>query len=140
MNSIITRTGKTSFSNNILLNEMFDNIEVDLKDVTENYEAAEKLTVGKKFLSLVIVSPFTSISKEAREAANKEYMYKNTVAQAIIVQSLANRLMANFFVKFYKPYCPVKLFKNKEDGITWLNEKWDKEAKVPATLERSHHN
>ena len=125
MHSITTRTGKTSFNDNILLNEMFDNIEIDLKDVNENYDAALKLTAGKKFLSLVIVSPFTTITKEARELANKEIMYKNTVAQAIIVQSLANRLLANFIVKFYKPFCPVKLFKNKEDAIVWLNEKWN---------------
>ena len=129
MNSIPTRTTITSFSGNILLTELADNVEINVKDVMENFEAASKLTNDKKYLSLVIATPFTSITKEAREMANKEFMYKNTVAQAIVVKSLSNRLMGNFLVKFYKPFCPLKLFKNKKDAIVWLNERWDEDSK-----------
>jgi hypothetical protein len=130
MNSIITRTTKTSFSGNMLCTEMFDNVEVDINDVKENYDAAMKLTGGKKYLSLVMAAPFSTITKEAREITNKEFMYKNTVAQAIVVHSIANRLMGNFLVKFYKPFCPLKLFKNKEDAVMWLNEKWNNQIRA----------
>lgn len=130
MDTIFTRTTKTSFSGNILLTEMFDNVEVSVEDVTENFNAATTLTNGKKYLSLVIAAPYTSITKEARELTNKEFMYKNTVAQAIVVKSLSNRLMGNFLVKFYKPFCPMRLFKSKKAAIEWLNEKWDKNSKA----------
>ncbi len=136
MNSITTRTTVTSISGNTLTAEMFDNVEIDVDDVNENYTAAVKLTHGEKYLSLVLAAPFSSITKEAREIANKEFMYKNTIAQAIVVKSLSNRLMGNFLVKIYKPFCPLKLFKNKEDAIVWLNEMWDK--KVNAKADTQH--
>lgn len=129
MSFIITRTAKLSFNENTLLTEMFDNLEIDLNDVNENYEASVKLTRDKNFLSLVIAAPFTTLTKEAREAANREFMYKNTVAQAIIVQSIANRIMGNFLIKFYRPFCPSKLFKSKEEAVTWLSEKWNEQTK-----------
>ncbi len=138
MDYITTRTTKTSFSENLLVTEMFDNVEIDIKDINENYDAAVKLTGGEKYMSLVIAAPFTSITKEAREAVNKEFMYKNTIAQAIVVKSLSNRLMGNFLVKFYKPFCPLKLFKNKKDAIVWLNEKWNKKTKAKVKTERIH--
>ena len=136
MNSITTRTTVTSISGNTLTAEMFDNVEIDVDDVNENYAAAVKLTHGEKYLSLVLAAPFSSITKEAREIANKEFMYKNTIAQAIVVKSLSNRLMGNFLVKIYKPFCPLKLFKNKKDAIVWLNEMWDK--KVNAKADTQH--
>ena len=129
MSFIITRTAKISFTENTLLTEMFDNLEIDLNDVNENYEASVKLTQDKNFLSLVIAAPFTTITKEARDAANREFMYKNTVVQAIIVQSIANRIMGNFLIKFYKPFCPLKLFKSREEAVAWLNEKWNEHTK-----------
>jgi hypothetical protein len=124
MDCIYTRTAKLYFEGNTLFTEMFDNVEIDINDARENYEASVKLTNEKKYLSLVIAAPFVSITKEAREEVNKALMYKNTIAQAIIVKSMANRLMGNFLVKLYKPHCPLKLFSNKEDAIAWLNEKF----------------
>jgi hypothetical protein len=126
MGPVQTKTVKISFDGKILLSEIMDNMEIDLDDVFENYEASLKLTGDRPFLSLVISAPYTTVTKEAREAMNDPRYYKNTVAQAIVVKSLANRLMGNFLIRLYKQYCPHRLFNSREEAVKWLNYQWEK--------------
>lgn len=126
MKTLTTRTVKISFDGKMLISELIDNLEIDMNDVTENYEASVKLTGNNKYISLVIAAPYSSLSKEARTEANRVDNYRNTIAQAIIVKSLANRLMGNFLIKFYKPPCPCQIFNNTEKAKAWLEEEWEK--------------
>ncbi len=43
-------------------------------------------------------------------------------AVAMVTQNLANKLVANFFMRFYKPKSPVKIFSNPEDALNWLRK------------------
>src|SRR5579863_3293583 len=51
-----------------------------------------------------------SISHEARNRFSSENAAKYILANAILVNSLPTRLIANFFIKFHKPTFPVKIF------------------------------
>lgn len=124
MGPVQTKTVKFSFDGKILLSEVIDNMEIDLDDAMENYEASMKLVGDRTYLSLVISAPYTTVTKEAREAMNDPKFYKNAVAQAIVVKSLANRLMGNFLIRIYKQYCPHRLFNSKEEAVKWLDHQW----------------
>jgi len=127
MGPVQTKTVKVSFDGKILLTEILDNMEIDLDDALENYEASMQLVGDKPFLSLVISAPYTTVTKETRDAMNDPKYYKNTVAQAIVVKSLANRLMGNFLIRLYRQYCPHRLFNHREEAIKWLNHQWEKQ-------------
>ena len=127
MGPVQTKTVKFSFDGKILLSEIIDNMEIDSDEAMENYEASMKLVGDRPYLSLVISAPYTTMTKEAREAINDPKYYTNAVAQAIVVKSLANRLMGNFLIRIYKQYCPHRLFNNKEEAIKWLNYQWEKQ-------------
>lgn len=131
MGPVQTKTVKFSFDGKILLSEVIDNMEIDLDDAMENYEASMKLVGDRTYLSLVISAPYTTVTKEAREAMNDPKFYKNAVAQAIVVKSLANRLMGNFLIRIYKQYCPHRLFNSKEEAVKWLEYQWTR-SKVNA--------
>lgn len=61
-----------------------------------------------------------SISHEARNRFSSENAAKYILANAILVNSLPTRLIANFFIKFHKPTFPVKIFSSEKDAIKWL--------------------
>lgn len=81
MKETLTRTVKLSFDGKILVSELLENAEVDVEHVMETFEASQKLTGGRPFVSLVIAAPYSTITKEARELSGKKEMYRNNLAQ-----------------------------------------------------------
>ena len=120
-----TRTLKCTFDGKTMTSELFDNMEIDGKDILENHLAAKEITAGQKYLVLVIGAPNTTINADGRDEANMPGKYANVIAQAVVVKSLANRIVGNFLINFYKPACPMSLFSEKEKAVEWLNEQWE---------------
>lgn len=63
---------------------------------------------------------FISLTREAQK--NAKIMEKDTpvVASALVVNNVAQKLMAEFYYKFDRPKYPLKVFKNFDRGIEWL--------------------
>lgn len=64
-----------------------------------------------------------SISKEARENFRKLPHGNPIKAYGIVANNLAYRLVGNFFIKFYSPKIPLKLFETVEEAAAWLHAK-----------------
>ena len=61
-----------------------------------------------------------NITKEARDNAVKIEDQSSLGASAVIVNNLAYKLIANFYMRFNKPKRPFKTFSNEKDAIEWL--------------------
>ena len=94
--------------------------EFELEDAVLVVEAMGKLGGGKKLPVLIDAGEFVSIDKEVRifSASPESNIY--TLADAIAYVSLAQKLIADFYIKYYKPVVPTKDFPSKEDAIEWL--------------------
>jgi hypothetical protein len=119
-----TRTAHISYDGKMLVTELYDDLVIEIEDAETNFYVVMDMVKGKKFVSLVLVAPNSSITKEAREDANKPDRYKLCIAQAIVVSSLATRILGNFMIRFLKTHCPQRLFKNREEATAWLNHHW----------------
>ena len=99
-----------------------------LKDYTvpilkELLSAFIEITEGKPRLYYCNNSYILSmLSKEEQDFVNKHFLEFAT-AFAMLEGSPITRLITNSFISAYKPIIPVKMFKRKEDAITWLKEK-----------------
>ena|ERR1700752_1734170 len=130
-----TRTANVSFDGKVLLTELHEDVEVEIADVIENYNIVMDIIKGNKFVSLVITASHNSITKEAREYSNNKENYRFCIAQAIVVKSLATRLLGNFYVMFAKTFCPQKMFSKKEDALEWLTMHWEAAMKEKSMAE-----
>ena len=72
-----------------------------------------------KFLILVESGETTSISKEAREFKSRPENNELAIASAVVVKSLAQRLLINFIIRLQKNK-KTKMFDNKHKAIEWL--------------------
>lgn len=95
----------------------------DVDDIKENHHFLEELAEGKKLLILNISEKYTSITSEARDYVSKGPHEGFIRAEAFLIHSLAQRLLANFFIKMTKPRVPATFFdyKDKEKAEAWLN-------------------
>jgi hypothetical protein len=69
------------------------------------------------------------ISHEARDEFAKS---KYRLAVAIVTNSLANKLLGNFFIKFHKPLSSSRIFSDEPSAIEWLRTIIYKEQIAPA--------
>ncbi len=101
-----------------------DQVEMGVPEAKLHAEACCKLCEGKKTLFLVDGrNILVHISPEARKfLANHPGLIKVRKAQAMIVDSLPNRLIANFYFKFNKPKGPGKVFNSEKSAISWLKK------------------
>ncbi len=95
--------------------------EMEIEEVKECFEAYKMLGCGphNKVLQLIDFSGEGSMSHEARSyvAETGKHFF---IASAIINNSLAVRLIVNFFNTFYKHPVPFKMFSTEKDAIDWL--------------------
>lgn len=123
LNSIVTKISVVSLrEDGILQINIKPDVEFTVFDFNELVDAAKKIGNGQKFLNLIIVGDNTLPDNEARTVSCSEAGSIYKIADAFVINSLAQALVANFYMKFNKPFVPTRFFKHKEDAIIWLKE------------------
>jgi len=110
------------WDNNITYIKLKDDVQIELEDAKKQYLFLKSKYNGiHKHLILVEPSIESSISKEAREFSSKPESNEMTQATAVIVKSLAHRILINFIIKItHQQTMKMKLFDDKQKAIEWL--------------------
>lgn len=79
--------------------------------------------MGERYLpSLVLCSENASTDFELLKVIAKNEHNPYSKADAFIIHSLPQRILANFYIKMNNPERPTKFFNNKKDALDWLNQ------------------
>ncbi len=102
-----------------------DEYEVDVEDQKQIQNAVEKLTNNGKdrYHILVIPGMFGGITPEARDKEMfKTGVFSDQRSISIIVNSLPQRILGNFYFHFkkQKPKYPFQLFSSEEMALKWI--------------------
>lgn len=95
--------------------------EIDVEEAKKHTEAIYELRAGKpchliiNFLEVEV--PFTNAARDY--FAHNERHSAIRISQAIVIDGLAQKIVANFYKTFNKPNCPVELFQNEADALKW---------------------
>jgi hypothetical protein len=108
-------------SNGIVYVTFKENCVLDISLQLKLLEVYHQVTNGKltPFIFLTSADGIT-VTKEARDNATSLEDQSPLSASAVIVNNLAYKLIANFYMQFNKPKRPYKVFSNEIDGINWL--------------------
>lgn len=106
-----------------------DPYEIDASQLQEIADVMTKISEGERKPILSIAGLNGSITPEARKVdINQANEY--TLALALVIQELAQRLLANFYFKLKKVDYPVKTFKSEAAACEWLQEQMVLNQKV----------
>ena len=94
-----------------------DGIELEQQDAIAMIAEEVTLANGNPYAILFDAHISGTISFEAREEFAKS---KKRKAVAIVTNSLANKLLGNFFINFHKPSSSSRIFSTEEAAIEWL--------------------
>lgn len=99
-------------------------VEMGFEEAKLHAEACCKLCDGQMSLFLIDARNVSSImDPSAREhLAQAPGLVEIRKAVAVIVDSLPNRMIANFYHRFNKPKGPLKVFNSEKDALAWLSK------------------
>lgn len=94
--------------------------ETQIEDVIDINRVSKDFVGDQPYYVVVFVGHGSSASKEVREFAAKETFRKNVVAEAIIIDNLATRILANMYMKFARPKQKIKVVDSKKEAMKWI--------------------
>lgn len=103
-----------------------DNVILEIDDAKEiDQLIVDKLVGDHPFVALVDARDISSsITPEAREFfTNDPLVLQIRKAQALVVNNLSTKLLANFYMKFHKHNSPVKVFSDYTKAEIWVKER-----------------
>ena len=107
-------------SDDIVYVYMKDNCVLDVELQMTLFDVYHKVTGGKLTPFIFHGGENVSTTKEARENFKKIEEQFPISASAVIANNLAYKLVANFYLQFYKPKRPYKVFNTEKDALKWL--------------------
>lgn len=107
-------------SNDIVYVTFKDNCNLDIALQMRLLDYYRDITDGKLMRFMFFAAENVSLSKEARDNAVKIEDQSMLGASAVVVDTLAYKLIANFYLKFNKPKRPYRVFSKEEEAIKWL--------------------
>lgn len=99
-----------------------EGILIELEDMKDGYSVLHEFTKGRPMKKLLITGKRTEISKEARLFGHEQSLkHKDQViAEAIIVHSLYQKMIINFYTRFIKDSYPTRFFTDYDKAKEWL--------------------
>ena len=121
--SIETTTAIISVDENGIGHQAFkDNCVLDIPEQLKNLDAIIIITGNKPTPFYITAGVNVIVTKEARDNAIGLEPKSPINASAIVVQNLAYRLIADFFIKVQKPKNPYSVFTDREKAYEWCKQ------------------
>ena len=89
----------------------------ECKELLSNYSS---ILSNKKVPILHVFGKYMNVTKEARDFSASPEGLEYSLAEAYVLNSLAHKILANFYIKFNKPKVPTQFFTTKEEATVWL--------------------
>jgi hypothetical protein len=97
-----------------------DHFDFTLKESIESVNAIGEITNGIPHPILKIPGKYTSVDHDCRDHVAKGDGARFSIAEAFIIESLAHKMVANVYIKIYKPQKPAHFFSDIPSAETWL--------------------
>jgi len=109
------------YDNNILTVIIKENVDLGIEEMDELLEFTAKFSNYEKRYTIIDTrSNYNSNNEVQNHYASSDYS-KYRYADAFIVNSLAMRLLVNFYIRFHKPKVPTRMFNSDEAALNWIN-------------------
>ncbi len=100
--------------------EIFSETIIGLNESKSMNDAVGVLSEGTECLVLIVADEFAQFDRDSGDFSSSEEGQRFTFADALVVKSLSQKILANFYLKFNKPAKPTRIFTNEAEAIAWL--------------------
>jgi hypothetical protein len=106
----------------IVQTDIFEEQELSLADVKEIIEVIGKLAENQMMPQLIIAEPLSGPDLKAMQYIASEGSSPYAIAEAYVITSLSQKILAKFYLNFNKPSRPTKIYGDEAEAVKWLKE------------------
>lgn len=103
------------------------NTDMQLEQLLENADAVHRLVDGRRYYLIIVGHETATYSKEAREYVD-ERIEPLKKGEALVVQSLALRMIAMFYARTRRKHHPIRIFPTEWEALEWIDSLRAKET------------
>lgn len=81
---------------------------------------ALSLTDGAKFKLLTIPEEHATVDSDVREFLGSDNRQERVLADAMVINNLPHKLLADFYVRFNRPKIPTRFFETEAEAREWI--------------------
>jgi len=115
------------YEGNIYHVEIRKGEKVSMEIVQQGYDFVDEIG-GDFYYNIFEFHSFSDVDPEVREWAASPNYNSYTIADAIVINSFPQKILADFYIKFNKPVKPTKIFNSTEAAYNWVKELMDKKG------------
>lgn len=101
--------------------DVFANSEFGFAELRQLIEVQREMG-GTRLPVLVLCGEYTTSDVSFLKHLSKNGNDPYSSADAFVIQSIAQKLVANFYIKMVRPERPTKFFTGKEEAMKWLRQ------------------
>ena len=121
LSEVIINCGKVFLRpDDIICIDLKEDYCVEMEDMRNINSAIEKVAMGCKRAVLTIGGKYTTFSQDALRDSVNPQNFTYTLADAFVIKSIHQRLLAHFYIKVKCPPVPTRYFEKPEEAIAWL--------------------
>ncbi len=97
-----------------------DHVHFSMTEAKELENAVNEMTKEKTYRSLRIAGKYSSIDVDVMKYLSRGKGALFTLADAFVIHSLPQKILANFYARMQKPYVPTNFFYTIGEAENWL--------------------
>lgn len=96
-------------------------VEYGTDDLMETIRMQKAM--GSYLLPALVICPSSSTTNvELMQTLSKNKNNPFSKADAFVIQSISQKILANFYLKIYRPERPTRFFTNEPEAMNWLKQ------------------
>jgi len=101
--------------------EVFENCEFGFEELRLLIDAQTEMGC-EKLPVIVLCGEYTTTDADFLNHLSKNENDPFSKADAFVIKSLAQKIMANFYIKIVRPERPTRFFNTKEAALNWIQK------------------
>ena len=97
-----------------------ENSDIHIEDAKEIFNAMREIGKNKKYPVLIDAGDFVHVDDDVQKFSASYEANLYTIADAIACNSLAQKLIAGFYINTYHPVVPTRIFSDEQEAVNWL--------------------
>ena len=93
---------------------------LEIEDIMQITDFNDSKGITGKYLNLYEFGADSDADDEVRSWAAQDSGNHHTIADAFVIKSLAQKIIADFYLKFHRPMRPTKVFNSRRQAVKWL--------------------
>jgi len=121
MKKVVTKSSLIVLDGDLVTTYTHPDVEFSAESADENYNSIREDLLGRMIFHMIVPDPTTHVTLDVRSYRNEDFESRKK-GEAIVIKTLAHRLLAKFYYGIRKDSYPIRIFETETSALEWFNE------------------